>query len=82
MLEETIITSNLCKAARNLLDWKQEDLAEKSEVAVATISFFERGLKTPRPRTLKAIRDAFEVAGIEFEITINSFGLRLVTKHS
>lgn len=62
-----IITPNLCKAARNLLNWKQSDLAKKSEVSLATIGAFETGAKILQARTLRNLRTTFEQAGMEFE---------------
>lgn len=53
-------------AARVLLRITQSDLASLAGVAEATIKRFEAGLHTPRPSTLKAIRDALEARGIEF----------------
>lgn len=64
---DQIFTPSLCKAARNLLSWKQEDLARKSEVSLATIGSFETGLKKLKSRTLKDLRATFEQAGIEFD---------------
>jgi len=75
-----ILIPNQCRAARELLGWKQDDLAKKSEVAQATIGFFERGERMPHKRTLKAIRSVFEESGIEFENTDTVCGLRLITK--
>ena len=62
-----MMTPNLCRAARHLLGWKQEDLAEHSEVGLTAIRRFESG-KTANPHrtTLKALKNAFEDAGIEF----------------
>ena len=60
------ITPNQCKAARNLLEWKQTDLAEKSAIGITTITEFERGLRELAPRTMKELKRTFEEAGIEF----------------
>ncbi len=60
------ITSKQCKAARDLLGWKQSDLSEKSEIGESTIADFERGVRTPFARTLRDIRIALEEAGIVF----------------
>ena len=46
---------------RNMRGWKQEDLAERAGVNVATISRIERGeTQSPNPRTLAAILAALE----------------------
>lgn len=73
-----ILTPNQCKAARELLEWKQGELANKSEVAQATIGSFERNERIPQPRTLKAIKSTFEAAGIEFENTDERCGITLL----
>ncbi len=61
-----MISAKQCKAARDLLEWKQSDLAEKSKMAVSTIAHFERGSTEPSDRTLGDLKRAFEDAGIEF----------------
>ena len=63
-----MITPTLCRAARVLLGWKQDDLAKHSEVGVAAIRRFEGGKTTPHRTTLKALQTAVEDAGIEFVI--------------
>ena len=55
-----------CRAARSLLDWTQEQLAEASGVSVTAIRNFERGATTPIRANLAAICGALEAAGIEF----------------
>ena len=53
-----------CRAARYLLNWKIADLARKTGLTNQTIARFESGDGTPRPRTLRDIRKAFEDAGV------------------
>lgn len=60
------ITANQCKAARDLLGWKQSDLSTKSSIGESTIADFERGAREPAARTLRDIKAAFEEAGIKF----------------
>jgi transcriptional regulator with XRE-family HTH domain len=55
-----------CRAARGLLDWKMEILADHSGVNRRTLLRFERGQAPPRASTLSAIRTALESAGVEF----------------
>ena len=55
-----------CRAARALLGWSQAELSEHSGVATKTIADFEREDRVPYARTLNDIRDAFEIAAIEF----------------
>lgn len=61
------ITGKLSKAARTLLDWRSADLAEKSGVPHDTIRGFESG-RTQHLTTMneKAVREAFDAAGIVF----------------
>jgi DNA-binding XRE family transcriptional regulator len=54
------------RAARALLDWTQETLAERSGVARATIKNVESRMTLPRMETANALQRAFEEAGVEF----------------
>jgi len=62
----SVITAEQCLGARAMLRLTREQLAETSEVAVATIADFETGRRQPHVRTNKALRDALEVAGAIF----------------
>jgi transcriptional regulator with XRE-family HTH domain len=55
-----------CRAARGLLDWSQEKLAERSGVGTVTIRELESGRHEPRRATLYVVLQAFEKAGVEF----------------
>jgi transcriptional regulator with XRE-family HTH domain len=74
------IQPNQCKAARDLLGWKQSDLSEKSSIGESTIADFERGAREPAVRTLRDIRNAFEDAGIKFINDETWVGVNLVNK--
>jgi len=74
----TEITAKQCRAARELLGWKQKDLCEKSLIAISTIADFERGYSQPISRTLKELRRALEDAGIEFIGGKEGEGVKLV----
>lgn len=56
------------KAARALLRWSQNDLAEKSGVSIPTVKRLEAatGEIGGRADTIAAIRSALESAGVEF----------------
>jgi transcriptional regulator with XRE-family HTH domain len=54
------------RAARSLLGWNQQKLADTAGVALATIQFFETNKREPIPNNLAAIRRALEDAGVEF----------------
>ena len=60
------MTPAQCRAARGLLDWSQQQLADASKVGNATIRNFEAGRSSPRHATLDVLRRAFEKAGVFF----------------
>jgi predicted transcriptional regulator len=61
-----MIVPEQCRAARALLDWSQQDLAESAAVGVVTVRQLEAGTHEPRRATLNVIRRALETAGVEF----------------
>lgn len=61
-----MITAAQCRAARALIRWNQDQLAEASQVGVAAIRVFEAEQSAPRRVTLAAIRSALEAAGVIF----------------
>jgi len=63
-----MISASQIKAARALLGWSANYLAEVSGVGVATIRRYElqEGVPGANARVLKSIEDAFVLAGIEF----------------
>ncbi len=69
----TAIGDRQIKAARALLDWSQDDLAQAARLSVATIRKLELGGISPRCSTTNVIREAFEREGIEF---LDSEGVR------
>ncbi len=75
-----IITPSQCRAARELLDWKQDDLAYEANVSQATISGFESGTsqKDIKLGTLMDITDAFENEGIRFKNSGGKIGVLLM----
>lgn len=60
------MTPEQCRAARALLDWSQQQLAEAANVGNATIRNFEATRSLPQSATLDAMRQAFDAASIEF----------------
>ncbi|WP_246672547.1 helix-turn-helix transcriptional regulator [Mesorhizobium sp. B3-1-6] len=54
-----------CRMARAALGWGVRELAEAAKVATQTITRLEQGDRL-KPKTLQAVRTAFEAAGIEF----------------
>jgi transcriptional regulator with XRE-family HTH domain len=77
-----MITPAQCRAARGLLAWSQQELAQNAGVGIVTVHQLEAGTSKPRPATLEVIRRAFERAGVEF-INENGGGpgLRLRRRH-
>jgi transcriptional regulator with XRE-family HTH domain len=72
------------RAARALLGWRQEDIAEAAKISVATIRRIESQVEllTGNVSTMLKIQAAFEQAGIQFidEDEMGGFGLRLAKK--
>jgi transcriptional regulator with XRE-family HTH domain len=66
MSDKIVISPEQCRAARALLGWSREVLAERSRVGMATLADFEGGKRSPYERTLTDIRAALEDAGVEF----------------
>ncbi|WP_411034305.1 helix-turn-helix domain-containing protein [Shinella sp. BYT-45] len=61
-----MITPAQCRAARALIEWSRDQLADASKVALRTVVDFERGAREPREVTLDAIQRALEAAGVIF----------------
>ncbi len=66
-MSKIIISYQQCKAARDLLSWKQEDLSKKAGINRATLADFERGIRNLKVDTLEKVVEAFEENGIRFE---------------
>jgi transcriptional regulator with XRE-family HTH domain len=61
-----MLTPAQCRAARGLLDWTQQELADAAQIGVATVRLFEGEATESRQATLAVLRQAFELAGVEF----------------
>ena len=63
-----MIVASQMRAARALLRWSAEKLAEQSGLSWKTIQRLEsaEGIPSSNVRTLEAIRSAFEAAGVIF----------------
>ena len=78
-----MISTAQVRAARALLRWRAQDLADASGIGVATIRRMEvlDGVPSGQIRSLTAIQSAPEAAGVEFVGTpIENPGVRLKTK--
>jgi transcriptional regulator with XRE-family HTH domain len=61
-----MITSEQVRAARRLLGWSRVRLAGRSALSETTVAKFETGAQRLPWSKLEAIRQALEVAGVEF----------------
>lgn len=75
--EYLTISPTQCKAARELLEWKQECLSKTADVGLATIGKFERKISNPTLKTLNDLKKAFEGAGITFVNENEEIGVKL-----
>lgn len=70
------ITTAQIRGARGILNWSQQDLAQRTGISATSIGSIENGQTTPRESTLSTIRKTLENGGIEF---IGLDGVRLRT---
>ena len=63
---QMILFPELCRAARNIVGFSQEELARAAEVGRSTVTDFERGARIPTSESLAALRGALEAAGVSF----------------
>ena len=61
-----MLTPAQCRAARGLLDWNQQQLADAAGIGIVTLRQLEAGKHEPRRATLVVVRQALEAAGVEF----------------
>ena len=61
-----MITPAQCRAARALLGWTQDELAQASNVSAVTIRNFENRKTTPQASTLSLLQLVFEKHGVFF----------------
>jgi len=84
-MQKELITSDQIRAARAMLRWSSADLSERAGLGTATLKRLEVqvGIPNVNTKTLVAIKDALEKAGIEFTgEPDNAPGVRLVSKSS
>src|SRR5579859_1980219 len=60
-----MLSPEQCRAARGWLDWSQEELAQRANVALSTVRDFEKGRREPIANNLQAIRQALLSGGVE-----------------
>jgi transcriptional regulator with XRE-family HTH domain len=61
-----MLTASQTRAARAILNWSQQELADASGLSLATVRKAELGHISPRSTTTKAIYNVLYSAGIEF----------------
>jgi len=61
---DAVLTPMQCRAARALLDWTQQQLADTARVSRATVRDFELGKHDAHRSTESLILDALRAAGI------------------
>jgi transcriptional regulator with XRE-family HTH domain len=60
------ITPAQSRAARGLLNWSRQDLADRAHVRKQTVWEFETEKRTSNPSTVQNLRRALEDAGVRF----------------
>lgn len=70
------------RAARALLGWRQEDLAQAAQVGLATLARIEQGhgMVQGNFSTIMKIKGALEREGINFLMDQQGFGVRLARR--
>ena len=61
-----MITPEQCRAARGLLGWTQQTLADKAQIGVVTLRQFELKQNVPRRASLNMVQQTLEKAGVLF----------------
>jgi transcriptional regulator with XRE-family HTH domain len=79
LTQAAVLTPAQLRAARALLGWSREDLADKSEVGAETVKNFELRGSDPKLGTVNKWRRALEQAGVTFleESETDGPGVRL-----
>lgn len=77
-----MVTSRQVRAARALLGWTQEMLADQAIVALTALKRLESGRLGVRDDTRDAVRRALEAAGIVFMMSARGEGVMLVRQPS
>jgi transcriptional regulator with XRE-family HTH domain len=65
-LVAAMVTAAQIRAARALLGWSQQELADKAIVSVNAVNRLERELVDTKMSTLTAVEKALQKAGVEF----------------
>ena len=65
--KQTVLTPEMCRAARAFLDWTQADLAEKAAVSRGTVRDYEASAHAVHRSTPALLRKALEDGGVRLE---------------
>src|SRR5438105_3232876 len=81
IMRQTIIPAQI-RAARALLDWSQEELANAAGVALTSVRDLEAEKRAADSGTASSVRKALENGGVEFVsgTSASGPGVRLVAK--
>lgn len=60
------LSPEICKAARALLNWSQQELADHARIATRTLGRFENGDPVVSAAVQRKLRDTFIEAGLVF----------------
>jgi predicted transcriptional regulator len=78
-----MITSRQIRAARALLGWSQQQLADKAIVSLNAVARLENGVVDSRISTVQSVQKALVKAGIEFlDADLKGEGVRLKSPKS
>jgi predicted transcriptional regulator len=69
-----MLSSRQIRAARALLGWSQQTLADKAILSLNAVKRLEVGKSDPKVSTILAVRNALEAAGVEFIPATSSKG--------
>ena len=73
-----MVTPREVRAARALLGWTRQHLADRAIVSLNSIIRMEQGTVDPRTSTLIAVRKVLEAEGVEFlSLRGNDEGVRI-----
>ncbi|RUQ70865.1 multiprotein-bridging factor 1 family protein [Azospirillum doebereinerae] len=61
-----MITPRQTRAARAMLGWSRQDLADRALVSLSTVRRIEEAGSDVRVSSLKSVRKTLEAAGVEF----------------
>ena len=73
-----MLQSSQLRAARALLGWRQEDLAEAADVGLATLARIEQGTGVVQGNfsTIMKLQSTLELQGISFINDASGYGVR------